>query len=288
MNGHPRPAWREILQRLIVDVRQGKLSVMAAGIAFFGILSLAPGFTAAVSWYGLAFDPAAVELHVEAFAGIVPKQALDFISDELTSIVSTNHSRLGIGLVISLAIALGTANSATSALMTALNTAFGEEEKRGVVGYYVCSLLLTAGLLLFGTFSLILLTGMPAILDLLPVGAHRRILPEWLRWPVLAVLASLAIAAIYRYGPSRDTARWRWLSWGTVAATILWIAGSVLFSVYFRIGVYIGRFPSYDEAYSALGAVMVLLTWLWLSAFAVLLGGALDAEIEVQTRRGRH
>lgn len=260
---------------------------MAAGIAFYGILSLAPGFTAVVSWYGLAFDPAAVELHVEALAGIVPKQALDFIADELTSIVSTNHSRLGVGLVVSLAVALGTANSATSALMMALNIAFGEEEKRGIVGYYVCSLLLTAGLLLFGVLSLVLLAGMPATLDLLPVGVRERILMEWLRWPVLSVLASFAISVIYRYGPSRDTARWRWVSGGTVAATILWIAGSVLFSVYFRIGVYIGRFPSYEETYGALGAVMVLLTWLWLSAFAVLLGGALDAEMALQALRDR-
>jgi membrane protein len=125
---------------------------------------------------------------------------------------------------------------------------------------------------------------MPVIIDLFPLGALGRTFVVWLRWPVLAVLAGIAIAAIYRYAPSRSTAGRRWVSWGTVSATILWMVGSLLFSVYFQVGVYVGRFPSYDETYSTLGAVMVLLMWLWISAFAVLLGGALDAEMELQAR----
>jgi membrane protein len=271
-----------ILKRLLTKIRRGKLSLMAAAIAFYGIFSLVPIITAFVSLYGLAFDSAAVEVQVGALSGVMPKEALDLVSAELTAIVSSGQTQLGIGLVVSVAIALGVANEGTSALMTALNVAYGAEETRGFVAYYACSLLLTAGLLAFGIFSLALLAALPAFMTMLPFGALGRALVAWLRWPVMAVLTSVAITAIYRYGPDRSAARRRWMSWGTVAATLLWIAGSALFSVYLQIGVYIGKLPSSEKTYGALGAVVVLLTWLWLSAFAVLLGGALDAALELK------
>ena len=263
---------------LLVDVVRKKLSFMAASIAFYGILSLAPCISALVSLYGLVYNPAAVEPQVTALSGIVPEQALDLIADELAGIVSSNHSQLGIGLVVGMAIALGAAATGTSALMMALNVAYDEEEKRGIVGYYTCALLLAVGLLLFGAFSLVLLAVMPAIVDLLPVGAPGRTLLGWVRWPVLAVLANVAIAALYHYAPSRGARRWRWVNRGTLAATALWVAGSALFSVYLHLAVYIGKVPSAAETYGVLGAVVALLMWLWLSAFAVLLGGAIDAK----------
>ena len=272
------------LQRLLATVVRGKLSLLAAAIAFYGIFSLVPIITAFVSLYGLAFDPASVEVQVEALSGVMPKEALDLVAAELTTVVNSGRTQLGIGLVVSVAIALATANEGTRALMTALNVAYGEEEKRGVFAYYLCSLLLTAGLLVFGIFSLTLLAAIPAVMDMLYFGAFERALVAWLRWPVMAVLASVAITAIYRYGPDRRATRRRLMTWGTVAATVLWIAGSALFSLYLHIGVYIGKFPSYEKTYGALGAVVVLLMWLWLSAFAVLLGGALDAVLELRIR----
>jgi membrane protein len=269
--------WRDVVKRLLADLGREKLSLMAGSIAFYGILSLAPCITALVSLYGLAYDRATVEAQVAALSGIVPDQALGPISDELAGIVSSNHSQLGIGFVVSMAIALGAATKGTSALMTALNVAYGEEEKRGFIGYYACALLLAAGLLLFGAFSLALVAAIPAIVDLLPVGTLGRTLVGWLRWPVLAILTGVAIAAIYHYAPSHSARRWRWVNWGVIAATAVWIAGSALFSVYLRLAVHIGKVPNASETYGALGAVVALLTWLWLSAFAVLLGGALDA-----------
>jgi membrane protein len=271
---------RDTLKRILADLGRAKLSLMAGSIAFYGMLSLPPCITALVSLYGLVYDEAAVEAQVAALSGIVPEQALGFISDELAGIVSSNHSQLGIGLVVSMAIALGAATEGMSALMTALNVAYGEEEKRGLISYYACALLLAAGFLLFGAFSLALVAAIPVIVDLLPVGALGRSLVEWLRWPVLAVLACMVIVAIYHYAPSRSTRRWRWVNWGAMAATALWIAGSALFSVYLHLAVHIGKVPNASETYGAVGAVVALLTWLWLSAFAVLLGGALDAKME--------
>lgn len=280
MSGNPYSTWRDIVKRLLADVGRNKQALMAAGIAFYGVLSIAPTLAALVSFYGLVYDPAAVEAQIAALEGVVPKEALDVISNELARVVSTDHSRLGIGLVVSLTIALGTAASGTSALMTALNVAYETDETRGIVSYYASSLALAAGLLLFGTFSLTLLAALPAIVDLVPMGALGQIFVGWLRWPVLGILAGIAITAIYRYGPSRNAADRGWVSWGALAATILWIAGSALFSVYLHISVYIGKLPTSSETYGAFGAVVALLMWLWLSAFAVLLGGALDAKLK--------
>lgn len=271
---------RDILRPLLADIIRKNLSILAASIAFYGILSLAPCITALVSLYGLVYSPAAVEGQVAALAGIVPEEALDLISEELAGIVSSSHSQLGIGLVVSLAIALSAATKGTSVLMMALNVAYDEEEKPGLVGYYACALMMAVGLLLFGAFSLALLAAMPAIIDLLPVGPLGRTLLDWLRWPVLAILAGPAMAALYRFAPSRNARRGKWVSWGTAAATGLWVAGSALFSVYLHFAVYIGKVPNASETYGVLGAVVALLMWLWLTAFAVLLGGALDARME--------
>lgn len=267
------------MKPLLADVGRKNLTLMAASIAFYGILSLAPCITALVSLYGLVYDRAAVEAQVAALSGIVPDQALGLIADELAGIVRSNHSQLGIGLVVSLAIALSAATKGTSALMSALNVTYGEEEKRGLVGYSVCALLLATGLLFFGAFSLALLAAMPAIMDLLPAGGLGRIFAGWLRWPVLTVLAGVAIAALHHYAPSRSAGRRRWVTWGTIAATALWIAGSALFSIYLHLAVHFGKVPSASETYGVLGAVVALLMWLWFSAFAVLLGGALDAKM---------
>jgi len=281
MSDTDRAAWRQVATRVIADLGRNKLSLLAAGTAFYGIFSIAPITAAAVSFYGLIYDPARVEEQIATLSVVMPKEALSIIDDELERIVSINHAQLGIGLLVSLAVGLGSAAAGTSALMAALNVAYGEEEKRGLVRYYTCCFLLTAALLLFGSFSLALLAAVPALVDFLPVGPLARLLVGWLRWPVLAVLACMAITVIYRYGPSRKAAHRRWLSWGAAAATLLWIGGSALFSVYLYLGVYIGKFP---ESYGALGAVVALMMWLWLSAFALLLGGALEAQTELLAR----
>jgi membrane protein len=138
---------------------------------------------------------------------------------------------------------------------------------------------LTVALVLFAIISLILVAIVPAVIGWMPLGEFGQILVAWIRWPLLIVLSTLGLAVIYRYGPSRNEPRWSWASPGAVGATLLWLAVSALFSVY------VSQFASYNKTYGSLGAVVVLLMWLWLSAFAVLLGGELNAEMERQTAR---
>jgi membrane protein len=271
--------WREILKRLLGDINRDNLSLMSAGVAFYALLSLAPGFTALIALYGLVFDTSEVQRQVQYMEGMMPQEARRLIADQLTHIVQASNSKLGLGLVVSLAIALWSANSGTSSLMSALNVAYAEEERRSLLHYYASSLVLTLAFIVFGIASLLLVAIIPAVVGLLPFGDFGKTIVNWVRWPVLIVLFALGLAFIYRYAPCRREPRWRWVSWGAVAATALWIGGSALFSLY------VGEFASYDKTYGSLGAVVVLLMWFYFSAFAVLLGGELNAEMEHQTAR---
>jgi membrane protein len=271
--------WREILTRLLRDIGRDNLSLMSAGVAFYALLSLAPGFTALIALYGLVFDTSEVQRQVQYIEGMIPAEARRLIADQLTHIVQASNSKLGLGLVVSLAIALWSANSGTSSLMSALNVAYAEEERRSLLHYYASSLLLTLAFIVFGIASLLLVAVIPAVVGLLPFGDFGKTIVSWVRWPVLVVLFALGLAFIFRYAPCRREPRWSWVNWGALAATILWIGGSALFSFY------VGEFASYDRTYGSLGAVVVLLMWFYLSAFAVLLGGELNAEMEHQTAR---
>jgi membrane protein len=270
--------WRDILQRFLADISRDNVSLMAAGIAFYGLMSLAPAFTALVALYGLVADPAVVQAQVAGLEGMVPPEARSIIAAELTAIVQAHSSSLGVGFVLGLVIAFWSANYATGALISALNVAYGEEEKRGLLRYYASALLLTVCAVGFGALALLLIAVIPAILNWLPIAPSLRTL-SLLRWPVLLLLFAIGLGVIYRYAPSRNQPRWRWVSWGAAAATLLWIAGSALFSIY------VDRFATYNKTYGSLGAVVVLLMWLWLSAYVVLLGAELDAEMEHQTAR---
>jgi membrane protein len=275
----PAAGWRDVLRRLAADFGHDNLSLMAAGIAFYALLSFTPALTALVALYGLVFDPTQVENQVASLEGMIPEEARNLIGGQLTAIVQASSSKLGIGLIVSLALALWSANSGTSALMQALNVVNGEQEKRSLLRYYADALALTFALVLFGILSLVLVAIVPAVIGLLPFGDYGKTIVDWSRWPVLIVLSAIGMAIIYRYAPSRTEPRWSWASPGAAAATVLWLIGSALFSVY------VTDFATYNKTYGSLGAVIVLLLWLWLSALAVLLGAELNAELEHQTAR---
>jgi membrane protein len=270
-------AWRDILARVFADIRRDNVSLMAAGIAFYALLSLAPAFTALVALYGLAFNPGHVQSQLNAVEGLIPPEAQQLVAQQLTAVVQARSSTLGISFIVSVALAIWSANFATSATMSALNIVYKEEERRGIIMYYGATLLLTMSGVLFALLALLLIAVIPAALGLLPLGDLGEELVSSVRWPVLLLLFAGALAVVYRYAPSRSEPRWSWVSWGAMAATLLWIVGSALFSLY------VSRFATYNKTYGSLGAVVVLLMWFWISAYAVLFGGALNAEMEHQT-----
>jgi membrane protein len=271
--------WHDILARVFADIGRDNVSLMAAGIAFYALLSLAPALTALVALYGLVFEPSQVEAQVKAVEGLIPPEGRQLIVQQLSDVVQASSSTLGIGFVVSLAVSIWSANYATSAMMSALNVVYVESEKREILRYYGTTLVLTVSGVIFAFLSLLLIAVIPAVLGLLPLGGFGKELVSAARWPVLLLLFGSALAVVYRYAPSRNEPRWSWVSWGAAAATLLWIVGSALFSLY------VGRFATYNKTYGSLGAVVVLLMWFWMSAYAVLLGAELNAEMEHQTAR---
>jgi membrane protein len=275
----PTQGWKGILLRVGNRIGAANISVYASGVAFYAFLAIPSALTALVALYGLVFDPASVEQQVESMKGVVPQEALKLISDQLTAVTTNSHSNLSISFAVALLVALWGSRSAMSTMITALNIAYEEEERRGFIRFQAAALALTAAAIVFAVISIALIAVLPAIIGLLPLGDTGKTLAAVLRWPILLLLVVFGFAAIYHYAPCRREPRWLWISWGAVVATVLWLAGSALFSVY------VGQFASYNKTYGSLGAVAVLLMWLYLSAFAVLLGAQLNAEMERQTER---
>jgi membrane protein len=275
----PARGWWQILTRTWNEIGNDNVSILAAGVAFYALLSIFPAFSAIVSLYGLAADPHQVEQQVAAMQGVLPAEAANLLTEQLKSLTQGEPAKLGLGLIISVGLALWSARAGTGMLMSALNVAYGEPERRNFIIFNLQALALTAGLILFGLFALFCVAIVPALLQLLPLPDFLRNTIAYLRWPIIAVLVVVALAVVYRFAPSREPPRWDWVSWGAVLATVLWLIGSALFSVY------VSDFGSYDKSYGALGAVVILLLWFYLTAYIILAGAELNAEMEHQTAR---
>ncbi|HEX3883384.1 MAG TPA: YihY/virulence factor BrkB family protein [Stellaceae bacterium] len=265
--------WWTTLGRVWTAIGTDHISIMAAGTAYYLILALVPGMTALVLTYGLIADPVTIERHIGALSDVMPGEALKLISDQLHTLVSAPSEKLGIGLVISVLFALWSAASGTIGLMQALTVAYEGEESRGFLHFYGVAMGLTVGLVLFVVAALLLIAGVPAAAAELPMPEFWRQFLPLARWPMLALLAVLGLGTLYRVAPSRDRPKWDFLRAGTVAASLLWLGGSAGFSYY------VAHFGSYDRTYGSLGAVAILLVWLYVSAYIVLVGAELNGEL---------
>jgi membrane protein len=273
----PARGWRDIAWRVWSEMTEDNLSIAAAGVAFYALLAIFPALTALVSIYGLVADPAQVQQHLASLSGMLPPEAYQIIDDQITSVVSSADSSLSFGVVFGLALSVWSATKGMTAVMAALNMAYDEEERRGMIRYYLTAILLTLGGVVGVILALFVIVAIPAILELVGLDRIFKGLISVLRWPLLAVFLLIGLAAIYRYGPSRETAQWRWISWGAIFVTVLFIVGSLLFSWY------VANFGNYNETYGSLGAVIGLLMWFWLTSYFVLIGAEVNAEIEHQT-----
>jgi membrane protein len=275
----PSRGWLDIAKRVKDRIKEDRLSIIAAGVAFYGLLAVFPGLVALVGIYGLVADPASVERHAASLSAILPAQAAAVLMTQLHDLASTDRTALGIGAIGGILLALWSASAAVRTLMEALNVAYNEAETRGFVRFYGTALLLTLGGVLAVIVAIGLVVALPALLNLLGLNWLVDIIARLARWPILALLAVVGFAVVYRYGPSRREAKWRWVSWGAATAVALWIIGSALFSLY------VTRFGNYNETYGAAGAVVILLMWFLLSSYAILIGAEINAEAERQTKR---
>src|SRR5215469_1851862 len=278
-SGIPARGWRDILTRVYRGISEDRILLVAAGATFYVILSIFPGIAALISIYGLFGNPATVASQLETMANFAPGGAVQILHDELTRLGSNGGTSLGIGFLVSLGISLWTTNSGVSALFDALNIVYEEKEKRGFFKYYLATLTFTAGAIIFMLMTIAVVVALPIVLNFVPLPGGSDLLLKIARWPILVVLVGLALAFLYRYGPSRIQPRWHWVTWGSAFATVVSIATSVVFSWY------VANFGSYNKTYGSLGAIIGFMTWIWISLVVVLIGAKLDAEMEHQTAR---
>jgi membrane protein len=275
----PARGWLDVVKRTQKEIKTDNLTLIAAGVAFYSMLAIFPALIAVVTIYGLVANPADVARQVASFAKSLPPGAGDLLTNQLQKIVSTSKGSLSVALVISIAGALWSASAAVQAMMKGLNVIYDEEETRGFVKLRGLALLLTFGAIVVVLGALGLVAVLPGVLNKIGLGRAGELAISVGRWPALILLVAVGLAVLYRLGPDRATPRWRWASWGALAAVVLWVVISVGFSYY------VSNFGKYNQTYGSLGAVIVLLLWLWLSALAALIGAELDAEIEREAVR---
>jgi membrane protein len=275
----PAPGWKDILTRVKAEAKSDNVPLMAAGLAYYAILSIFPALIAAITLWGLFAEPGQLQQQISSLLQPLPQQARGAIEPVLTSATQGAGAGLSIGAIAGLAGVLWTASGGMAGMIKGVNAAYDEEETRGFLKVRGLALALTLAAIVVGLVSLGLIAVLPAVLDTLGLGAVGQFLARWLRWPVLAVLVAAFLAVIYRFAPDRDQPRLQWVSWGAVVATVLWLIGSGLFSLY------VSNFGDYGATYGALAGVIILLLWLFLTGFVVLLGAEINAEMERQTRR---
>ncbi|MEO2107402.1 MAG: YihY/virulence factor BrkB family protein [Actinomycetota bacterium] len=274
----PSQGWRQILRRTKDEIKDDRVTLMAAGMAFYAMLALFPALAAAITIWGLVADPAQVQRTIADAAQALPSGAADLLSEQMTRIADSSGTALGWTLVATLAGALWSASSGTKGMMEAVNAAYDEDETRGFVRVRGMALALTLGGIFFGLLLVGLVAVVPGVLSLVGLGSLAENLVRWGRWPVLAVVLALGLAVIYRYAPDRDQPRWRWMTPGSIAAVVLWLVASAGFAWY------VNSFGSYSETYGSIAGVIVLMLWFFISALAVLVGAELNAEVERQPR----
>jgi membrane protein len=268
-------SWWRVSWEMMQAFGAKNVSLLSAAVAFYAMLSIFPGLAALISTYGLVANPTIVAGQIDAARGVLPGEAAQLLSDELQALVHNAHSRLGIGLLISVFLLLWSARAAASSIITALNYIYGTEEKRSFLLTQAMSVILTVCSILFGVGGLTAVAVLPAIAQFLPFSDQARDLLSFSRWPVLILLAGTGFALMYRYAPCRlDSVRWRGIVIGALVGMLLWVGVSALFSFY------VSSFSSYDRTYGSLGAVIVLLMWFYVSAIAFLTGALVDAEID--------
>lgn len=274
----PARGWSDIFRRTFQQLGEDNLSIVAAGIAFYAFMAMVPALAAMVAIYALVADPATVTGHIESLARVLPEQARPLLHDQLTRLSQDNEAA-GWSAVLGIGIALFGAMKAMTALITGLNIAYDEAERRGVVKLYVTAFLLTLAGVVGALLAVMLLAVVPPVLGVIGIGETAQAIFRVLSWPMLAVLFVFALAVVFRYAACRDKPQWRWVSWGAGGATVLWLLGSAAFSLY------VARFGGYESTYGSLGAVVVFLLWMNLTAYVILLGAELDAEMERQTKK---
>jgi membrane protein len=273
----PWAGWKDILWRTYQRTGEDRLLATAAGVVFFGLLAVFPAITALVSCYGLFANPSTIGANLQTLALMLPEGSFQIVQDQVARVLMKGNTALGATFLFGLGLAVWSANAGVKAVIDALNVVYEERERRSFVRLNLIALAFTTG----GIAALLLMVAavvmVPLLLDHIGLAPESQTIISLARWPLLLAILLVALALLYRFGPSRRPPRWQWLNVGTLAAALLWIAGSSLLSWY------LSNFANYSATYGSLGAAIGLMMWMWMSAIIVLCGAELNSEIEHQT-----
>jgi membrane protein len=274
----PARGWKNVAKRTMAEFKADRGVLMGAGVAFYALLGIFPALIAGLTIWGLFADPQQVQSAFDSIADVLPEQAAEIITEQLSAIADTANSALGVGAVISVAAALWAASSGVKGLITAINAAYDQPAgERSFIKERGLALALALGGILLALVAVGLLVVFPIVVDLVGLDGTAATVVSLARWPLLLVLAWVALSLLYRWAPDRPPADWGWLSWGAAIAVGIWLLASIGFTVYVQ------NFGNYNETYGALGGVIVLMLWLFITGVVILLGAEINAELERTT-----
>lgn len=271
--------WKDILWRVKGEISADRITLIAAGATYYLLLALFPALAAFVSLYGFVADPVTIADHIAFLGSVLPSGGIELIQSQLQSLASQGEAALSFGFIFGLLVALWSANNGIKTLFDALNIAYEEDEKRGFIRLNALALLFTLGAIVVGILFIVGVGVVPAVLAFVGLTGAQEMLISLSRWPIIVIVSAAAISILYRYGPSRDRAKWRWVTWGGSLSAITWLVASILFSWY------LSNFADYNATYGSLGAVIGFMLWTWISVVILLLGAELNSELEHQTAR---
>jgi membrane protein len=275
----PLSGLRDVFWRVFHEILNDRVTLIAAGVTFYLLLAIFPALAALVSLYGLVADPVTISEHLRELVVLLPPGAFDLLADQLKALVERRESTLGITFFVGLAIALWSTHNGTLAIFDAMNVAYEEGEKRSLVRLNLIGLCFTLCAVFFAVLMVALVGVMPLVLSFLWLDQFKEQMALLLRWPLLLLVVVVAVMLVYRFGPSREPARVRWMTWGAALTTLAWAVMSLGFSFYLE------HFANYNATYGTLGALIGFLIWIWLSVVILIVGAELNAELEHQTAK---
>jgi len=276
----PARGWKQVALRTWKQSSEDNVGLVAAGVAFYGFLALVPLLGAVVLTYGIIADPQTVMSNVKSLANVMPRDAAKLIGDQLLGVVQTSGGKKGLGLLLAIGIAIFGARNAAGSIITALNIAYEEEEKRGFLRVNLLALAITVAAVAMAVVAMAAIGALGYLEKLLPrLPDFAAVIGKIVTYMVLALGAAAAAATLYRYGPDRKKAKWEWITPGSIFAAVLWLLLTLGF------GFYVAHFGNYNKTYGSLATVVILVTWMYLSAYVFLFGAELNSELEHQTEK---
>lgn len=275
----PMKGMQDVFWRIVECLQNDRVTLVAAGVTYYLVLAIFPGLAVLVSLYGLVFDPSDIVNQLAFVRDLLPAGGYELLRPQLEVLAAKGKSELSLAFAFSLLITLWSATNGVKALFEAMNVAYQEAEKRSFVKINMLAISFTIAGLIAMIFLIVVIGVLPAVISFLYPNDGADVFAQGMRWPLLLMLTTGATMVIYRYGPSREPARLRWLTWGAGFSTCIWVLMTLAFSVYLL------NFADYDATYGTLGALIGLMVWIWLSIVILIVGAELNAELEHQTRR---